>query len=127
GFQVGQAFRDLGAFVAAKPRIEPRAGRYYVTTSDGRTPFGSAKTRDDAEAKRAAIPKLARTPLDGSTVVEKEGNFAISSPDGELLDTAPTREVAIERLQAARVVLEESQAAVRKRILVLLFGIGLGT
>jgi ABC-type branched-subunit amino acid transport system ATPase component len=127
GFQVGQAARDFAAFVAAKPRIEPRAGRYYVTTSDGRTPFGSAKTRDDAEAKRAAIPKLARTPADGSTVVEKEGDFAILSQGGELLDTAPTKEVAIERLHAARGVLDESEAAVRKRILVLLFGIGLGT
>ncbi len=127
GFQVGQALRDLGAFAAARPRIEQRTGRFYVTTSDGRTPFGSAKTRAEAEKKRAAIPQLAKLPADGSTVVEKEGVVGIYSKDGELLDTAPTRDVAIERLSAARVVLEESTAAVRKRLLVLLFGIALGT
>src|ERR1043166_9369465 len=33
GFQVGMAAKDFVAFTAAKPRIEPRAGRFYVTTS----------------------------------------------------------------------------------------------
>jgi ABC-type branched-subunit amino acid transport system ATPase component len=128
GFQVSQAFRDLAAFAAAKPRIEPRAGRFYVTTSDGRTPFGSAKTREDAEKKRAAIPGLAKAPQDGSTVTaEADGNFATHGADGAVLDVAPTREVAIERIAAARDVAAEQAAAVRKRILALLFGIVVGT
>ena len=54
GFQMGSALSDLGAFLAARPRIDARTGRFYVTTTDGTAPFGSSRTREDAEKKRAA-------------------------------------------------------------------------
>jgi ABC-type branched-subunit amino acid transport system ATPase component len=127
GFQVGEAASDFVDFVAAKPRIEMRAGRFHLTTSDGKTPFGSARTREEAQAKRKAIPRLAEAPLDGSTIVEHNGKFAIlDGAGGPVLDEAPTREVALGRLQAARVVKAESRAAVQKRILALLFGLVIG-
>jgi branched-chain amino acid transport system ATP-binding protein len=127
GFQVGEAVKDFGSFVAAEPRIEMRAGRYHLTTSDGKTPFGSARTREEAVAKRKAIPVLAKQPLDGSTIVEQNGKFAtLDGPGGPVLDEAPTREVAVTRLSAARVVLSDSSAAVQKRILALLFGLIIG-
>ena len=128
GFQTRAAWVDLGSFIAARPRIERRTGRYYVTTSDGKAPFGSAKTRAEAEAKRAALPEIAALPADGSTIEPREDRFAILSLDRQrVLDEAPTREVAGERLAAAGLVLTESATAVRTRILALLFGIAIGT
>src|SRR3989442_15464610 len=43
GFPLAKAWRDLRAHVAAGPRIDRRTGRFWVTTADGRTPFGVAK------------------------------------------------------------------------------------
>jgi ABC-type branched-subunit amino acid transport system ATPase component len=127
GFQVGAAVSDLGAYIAGRPRIEMRTGRYYVVTSDGQSPFGSARTREEAQAKRQAIPEMADLPADGSTIEEREGKFAILSADrARVLDEAPSREVAMERLAAARVVDSQASAALRKRLLALLLGIAIG-
>jgi ABC-type branched-subunit amino acid transport system ATPase component len=127
GFQGDQALRDLGSFLAAGPRIELRTGRYYVTTFDGQSPFGSSRTRAEAEAKRAAIPEMAELPADGSAVEERAGKFAILSADrARVLDEAPTREVALERLAAARTADDASAAAVKKRLFALLLGVVLG-
>ena len=127
GFEAGQAARDLGAFLSGRPRIEPRMGRFYVTSVDGSTPFGSSKTREDADKKRAAIPAMAELPADGSTIAEADGGFDIRSADGsEVLDRAPTREQAMDRLAAARVLDSQAAAAVRRRMIALLFGIAIG-
>jgi branched-chain amino acid transport system ATP-binding protein len=128
GFDFGHAMTDLGAFLSGRPRIDARMGRFYVTSYDGAAPFGSSRTREDADKKRAAIPTLANLPADGSTVVERDGNFATMSEDGkDVVDVAPTRDVALQRLTAARVLDAEAAAAVRRRLLALLFGIALGT
>ncbi len=129
GFQTGQALDDLLAFMAARPRIEQRTGRFYVTTSDGKTPFGSARTRAEAVRKRDNIPALAQLPQDGSTIVEKDGKFLIldaALDQAAPLDEAPTHESAIDRLAAARDTSAASSAAVRKRVLALLLGLGIG-
>ena len=127
GFQIGQALSDLGAYLGAKPRIEFRSGRHYVTTSDGQAPFGSAKTREEAEAKRQAIPELAQ--LDpASARIEARGNkVAIFADDGAtVLDEAPNREIALDRIHAAKEVESQSSATVWKRLLVLIVGSGVG-
>jgi ABC-type branched-subunit amino acid transport system ATPase component len=127
GFEVGHAIEDLGAFLAGKPRIDMRMGRFYVTSFDGTAPFGSARTREDAEKKRAAIPTMAGLPEDGSTIEERGGRFAILSEDGsEVIDTAPTREAALGRLTAARTLDALAEAALQRRLFALLFGIALG-
>ena len=127
GFELDHAMEDLGAFLSGRPRIESRMGRFYVTAFDGSAPFGSARTREDAERKRAAIPALADLPADGSTIAERKGRFAIMSQDGaEALDVAPTREAALGRLAAARTLDEQAAAAVRGRLFALLFGLAIG-
>jgi ABC-type branched-subunit amino acid transport system ATPase component len=127
GFQMGEAVSDLSAYLAGHPRIEMRTGRFYVVTSDGTTPFGSAKTRAEAVQKRKVIPQLAALPLDGSTLQERGDKLAILSADrARVLDEAPSREVAMERLAAARSVDDAAHAAVRKRLLALLLGLVLG-
>ena len=128
GFEFGSAVEDMGAFLAGRPRIEPRMGRFYVTSFDGTAPFGSSRTREDAEKKRAAIPAMAKLPDDGRTIVPHEDRFAIMSEDGkELLDLAPTRDSALGRLAAARTLDAMAAAAVRERLLALIFGLLLGT
>src|SRR5262249_35429290 len=127
GFELGHAIEDLGAFLGARPRIETRMGRFYVTSFDGSAPFGSARSRDDAEKKRAAIPAMAASPTDGSAIVEQDGAFAILSVDRkEVLDRAPSREAALERLAAARTLDALAATAVRRRLIALVFGLGLG-
>jgi len=127
GFELGHAIEDLGAFLGARPRIETRMGRFYVTSFDGSAPFGSARSRDDAEKKRAAIPAMADSPADGSAIAEQGGAFAILSVDRkEVLDRAPSREAALERLAAARTLDALAETAVRRRLIALVFGLGLG-
>jgi branched-chain amino acid transport system ATP-binding protein len=127
GFELGRAVEDLGAFLGARPRIETRMGRFYVTSFDGSAPFGSARSRDDAEKKRAAIPAMASSPADGSAIAEQDGAFAILSADRkEVLDRAPSREAALERLAAARTLDALAETAVRRRLIALVLGFGLG-
>ena len=128
GFEAAHAVEDLGAFLAGRPRIESRMSRFYVTSFDGTAPFGSARTREDAEKKRAAIPTMAGLPADGSTIAEKDGRFAIMSEDRkEVIDVAPTREAALGRLAAARTLAALAAAAVRERLFALFFGLALGS
>jgi len=128
GFEAAHAVEDLGAFLAGRPRIETRMSRFYVTAFDGTAPFGSARTREDAEKKRAAIPTMAGLPADGSTIAEKDGRFAILSEDRkDVVDVAPTREAALGRLAAARTLDAQAAAAVRERLFALFFGLALGS
>lgn len=128
GFDWARTTRELASYLAARPYIEQRAGRFYVTTQAGDAPFGSSKTRDAAEQKRESLAELARAPRDGSTVVERDGAFTILSADGgRLLDTAPSREAALARLEAADAVLGDATTAIRWRAVVFLFGLLLGT
>ena len=127
GFELGHAVEDLRAFLGARPRIETRMGRFYVTSFDGSAPFGSARTRDEADKKRAAIPAMAESPADGSAIVEQGGGFAILSADRKtVLDRAPNREAALERLAAARTLDALAETAVRRRLIALVLGLGLG-
>ncbi|HZO17005.1 MAG TPA: ABC transporter ATP-binding protein [Polyangiaceae bacterium] len=59
GFQFGEAVRDLGAYMMAEPRIEQRAGRYYVVSYDGKQQLGSAATLEEASALREQVPQKA--------------------------------------------------------------------
>ncbi len=122
GFDIGQAATDLGAFLSGAPRIEFRSGRHYVTTSSGESPFGSAKTREEAERKREVIPSLAALDPNTATFEERGAKIATLDTDGSLLDEAPTREVAKDRILAAQKVAAETSATVWKRILTLIFG-----
>src|SRR5262245_7284710 len=127
GFELGRAIDDLRAFLGARPRIETRMGRFYVTSFDGSAPFGSARTREEAEKKRAAIPAMADAPADGSSIEEQSGGFAILSADRkDVLDRAPSREAALERLAAARTLDALADTAVRRRLIALVFGFALG-
>jgi len=130
GFDFGAAATDFGAFLGAKPRIEFRAGRFYVTTSDGKAPFGSAKTREEAEAKRAAIPEMAALDEAGTTIEERgpdaKGVAILSADRGTVLDEAPNRDVALARIAAAKEVESQTSSTIWKRILVLIIGSGIG-
>ncbi len=126
GFELGHALSDLGAFLAAHPRIEFRAGRYYVTTSDGKSPFGSAKTREEAEAKRQAIPVLARLDVASAPIEERDGKVVILGDDGAVIDESPNRDIAMDRIKAAQDVSSQSTATVLKRLLVLILGAVVG-
>ena len=108
-----------------QPRIDFRAGRFYVTTSDGKSPFGSSKTRADAVAKREAIPGLAAQP-DPPRLEERGVKWVTLAEDGAVLDEAPTKDVAFDRIKASREVDEKQSAAVVKRIIVLIVGLGVG-
>jgi ABC-type branched-subunit amino acid transport system ATPase component len=128
GFHAAEAFHDLGAFIAGKPRIERRTGRFYVVTSDGQAPFGSSKTRAEADKKRDAIKLIAKLPADGSTLADRDGKTVILASDGQtVLDEAPDRDSAMARLAAARAVDAASAAAVRRRILGFILGLLVGT
>jgi ABC-type branched-subunit amino acid transport system ATPase component len=54
GFPMAEAWRDSVDYLAGKPSIERRMGRFYVTTQDGQTPFGSQETKAEARAVRDA-------------------------------------------------------------------------
>jgi len=127
GFDVGAAATDFGAFLGAKPRIDFRAGRFYVTTSDGKSPFGSAKTRAEADAKRAAIPEMAAIEDANAALEDRDGKIVILSADRQtVLDEAPNRDVALARIEAAREVESQTRGTIWKRILVLIIGSGVG-
>jgi branched-chain amino acid transport system ATP-binding protein len=128
GFQGAQAMTDLGDFLMARPRIEPRTGRWVIVTSDGATPFGTSKTRDEAVAKRARLPELAELPLDGQDVIFEEGDhFVITDRfSSNHLDTTATREQALARIKAAHELEAQSSSARSKRLFALLLGFVLG-
>jgi branched-chain amino acid transport system ATP-binding protein len=70
---------------------------------------------------------MADSPADGSAIAEQDGAFAILSADRkEVLDRAPSREAALERLAAARTLDALAETAVRRRLIALVFGLGLG-
>jgi ABC-type branched-subunit amino acid transport system ATPase component len=126
GFAFSQAASDFGAFLGGEPRIEFRSGRHYVTTSDGQSPFGSAKTREEAEAKRQAIPTLATLDPETARLEERGAKVAILDADGAVLDEAPNRDVAKDRIAAAKAVEAQTSATTWKRLLVLFFGTAIG-
>jgi len=127
GFDFSAAASDFGAFLGAKPRIEFRSGRFYVTTSDGKAPFGSAKTREEADAKRAAIPEMATLDDAGSTIEQRGAKVAILSADRQtVLDEAPNRDVALARIAAAKEVDSKASGSIWKRLIVLIVGSGIG-
>jgi ABC-type branched-subunit amino acid transport system ATPase component len=123
GFRWSEAVTDFGAFLSAKPRIEFASGRYHVTTSTGARPFGSAKTREEAEAKRTAIPEMAELDDSGATLEERGAKIAILSADRQtVLDEAPNRDVALARIKAAREVAGKASASIWTRTIVFFVG-----
>jgi ABC-type branched-subunit amino acid transport system ATPase component len=52
GFSVREAWTDGLDYLAGKPTIERRMGRYYVVTQQGQLPFGSQATKEEARARR---------------------------------------------------------------------------
>ena len=73
GFAAGQAVSDFVDFMAARPRIERRSGRFFVTTFDGRTPYGSARTLDDARARLQTVRDSGETAA--ATASERRKRF----------------------------------------------------
>jgi branched-chain amino acid transport system ATP-binding protein len=71
GFSARQACADFAAHLAAAPRIEQRAGRFLVTSHDGADAFGSARTIEEARARRAAVIEMGR--LDVAATDEERG------------------------------------------------------
>lgn len=129
GWQPSRAWAALGDYLAARPRVEQRIGRYYLTLHDGKTPFGSSKTLAEAESRLADLPRLAQLAgLEGALAPRSSGGFAIIDPvSGRRLDESPYRDVLEARLAAAQ---GEPAAAARtrwRRGLALLAGVILGT
>jgi ABC-type branched-subunit amino acid transport system ATPase component len=128
GFQTAQALADLGDYLAARPRIELKTGRYAVTTFDGKTPFGSSKTRAEAEVRREAIRAMAALDGDPAAIVPAADGqgFEIRGRDGAVLDQGGNRAMLEARLAAAAELAATGSAAVWKRLLALLAGVALG-
>jgi ABC-type branched-subunit amino acid transport system ATPase component len=124
GFQVKRAFGDFFSQLWAEPRIEQRFGRFTVSSHDGALQLGTARTREEAEAKRRAALRMAE--LDASAVKARGNAFVIASPDGSVLDELPTKIDALGRLRAAA----DAQAAAKRtrilRLCLLLLGMCVG-
>jgi branched-chain amino acid transport system ATP-binding protein len=131
GFQFDHAMDDLGDYLWARPRIDQKAGRFYVVTFDGQTPFGSSRTREEALARRDAILEMAE--LDGTTTLEPvtpgalDGPHRVHSADRQrILDEGPNREMLESRLRVADELKSSATAAVVKRLVALVLGFFLG-
>jgi len=127
GFSIAEAWRDAVDFVRARPGIEQRAGRFFVTTFDGQMPFGSARSEEEAETRRAAVIEMARLGGSDATIEERDGRFAVLSADrARVLDEAATREEAVARVRAAAAAEAAAARARRLRLAVFLVGSALG-
>ncbi len=126
GFSIAEAWRDAVDFVFAMPGIEQRAGRFFVTTFDGEMPFGSARSEEEAEARRAAVIEMAR--LGAAARVEaRDSLFVVLAADGaRVLHEAPTLEQARGQLDAAIAAEAGAARSRRLRLAVFLVGAALG-
>jgi ABC-type branched-subunit amino acid transport system ATPase component len=126
-FSVAEACRDAVDYLAARPGIEQRAGRFFVTTFDGQMPFGSTRSEEEARARRAAIMEMARLPDAEARIVERDSLFVVLAADGaRVLDDAPTREQAALRVRAAAAAEAGAARARRLRFAAFLVGSALG-
>jgi len=127
-FQGRQAISDFWHYLAAHPRIEQRSGRFFVTTFDGRTPYGSSRSEAEARQRQRAVLKMAKVdPGRAEIVHEGGGDELILRYDGEVLDRAATRDQLDARLAAARDADDAAAGARRRRGLAFLLGFLLGT
>jgi ABC-type branched-subunit amino acid transport system ATPase component len=126
-FDAPQAWADFKNYLAAEPRIEQRTGRFWVTTESGDTPFGSSRSREEAERKLAAVIEMARLASSEGTIEARGEGWAILSADGrEVLDEAPTREAAVARIRAAVQLKADQRRTVARRWISALAGVALG-
>lgn len=127
GFSVAEAARDAVDHIAAKPGIETRSGRYYVTTFDGQMPFGSSRSEEEAEARRAGVVEMASLAGSERTITQRDSLFLVLSADGaRVLDETPTRELAVTHLRAAAAAESRAGRARRLRLAVFAMGSALG-
>ncbi len=127
GFQFESAFAAFKDALAARPMVELRTGRYTIVTLDGKTPFGSDRSRDDALARRERV--LTMMELDGrlDTIVADPAGFALLGPDKKtVLDRAPARDVLENRVKAAAAANQAADTARGRRALAFLLGLLLG-
>ncbi len=126
GFSVGKAWSDFVDYLAARPRVEQATGRFWVTTHDGKRSFGSSRTREEAEAKRDALPQIADLRGRADAVQQRGAQWAVVAADGSELDRAPSEEGARARITAAGAAEASASGARWKRLLAFLFGTMLG-
>ena len=62
GFSLGEVLRDTAAHLGGAPRIERRAGSYYVVTEEGQTALGPLPGKSEARAAREAALSAPTTP-----------------------------------------------------------------
>ncbi|HEY2900738.1 MAG TPA: ATP-binding cassette domain-containing protein [Polyangia bacterium] len=125
GFQLRQAANNFANYLAAHPRIEQRSGRFYVTTFDGRTPYGSSRTEADARARLIAVRRLAT--LDPRTAdISTQGDEQVLRVGSAELDRAATRDQLEAHIAAAQEADDSAAAARRQRVLAFFFGLLLG-
>jgi ABC-type branched-subunit amino acid transport system ATPase component len=127
GFSVAAAWRSTLNYLAAKPHVEHRLGRYFVASHDGALQFGSVSSRAEAENKRGAYAEMGLLAGRTDTIRARAGKFAILSDDGaRTLDEVETREDAQQKLELAALG-ERSAARARKtRVAAFFFGLVLG-
>jgi ABC-type branched-subunit amino acid transport system ATPase component len=125
-FHGRQAISDFGDYLAAHPRIEQRSGRFFVTTFDGRTPYGSSRSETEARQRQRAVLKMAKVDPSRAEIVQ-QGEELVLRYDGEVLDRAATRDQIDARLAAAREADDAAARARRRRGLAFLLGFLLGT
>jgi ABC-type branched-subunit amino acid transport system ATPase component len=119
GFSLSEATRDVVDHLAGAPTIERRAGRFYVTTSDGQLPFGSSPTKAEARARRDVLLKLGEK--SDADIVEQDGKFVVPG-----LEEAPTRPELAHKLKGARQLVRERAKARTLHVLAFFGGIALG-
>jgi ABC-type branched-subunit amino acid transport system ATPase component len=108
--------------MAAEPRVEQRAGRWQIVSFDGKVPLGTAKTAEEAEARRQAVLEIGA--LGGAVTVEVRDDGAVAlAPDGRVLDRYASSEQAVTRIGAAHA--QHAAAARARRARMIAFFIGL--
>ena len=126
GFAFRQAASDFVQYLAAHPRIEQRSGRFFVTTFDGRTPYGSSRSEADARARQRAVLKMAKLDL-RSADISAQGDEQVLRVEGHELDRAATRDQLETRIVAAQEADGAAAGARRRRWLAFFVGLLLGT
>jgi ABC-type branched-subunit amino acid transport system ATPase component len=126
GFDLGAAVHDFGRYLAADYHVERRAGKWYVTTHDGKQPFGASKDKADAEAHIAEVKAMAHLGTPNFKPSDDGQSVALLDASGAEIDRAPEQEILEQHIAAARDEDRSAAGARTKRVLAVLVGILLG-
>ena len=125
GFDPHQALADGLDYLAAKPRIELRAGRHFVTTFDGERAFGSVADEVQAEVRLRQVAELGKR--GDAAIVERDELFAIVDAAGTQLGEPVASRASLDKWVEPALAAEARAAGARRtRVVVFLLSLLLG-